>query len=85
MDKHHYQIATPRIPDASIPREPWWCLTSNYVKRALDELPKQAAVAPWRLHQSYPRDLKLFSLGPVTDEMDFARGPAQKPTAAASS
>jgi monooxygenase len=75
MDEHGYQVATPREPDPSIPREPFIDLTSGYVTRSLHELPKQAARRPWRLHQSYARDVALLKRGPVGDEIDFARGP----------
>jgi monooxygenase len=76
MDAHGYRVATPREPDPSIPREPFIDLTAGYVLRSLDQLPKQAARAPWRLHQNYARDVALLKRGPVDDEMDFAAGPA---------
>ena len=33
--------------------------------RALDELPKQGARTPWRLHQNYARDILMLRRGPV--------------------
>jgi hypothetical protein len=50
--------------------------TSGYVLRALDQLPKQGQSQPWRLHQNYARDIRLFKHGPIDDEIDFSRGPA---------
>jgi monooxygenase len=71
MDEHGYAVATPREPDPSIRREPFIDLKSGYVMRSLHELPKQAARAPWRLHQNYARDVALLRRGPVGDEIDF--------------
>jgi cation diffusion facilitator CzcD-associated flavoprotein CzcO len=75
MDAHGYRVATPREPDPSVPREPFIDLTAGYVTRSLHELPKQAARAPWRLHQNYARDVALFKRGPVGDEIDFSGRP----------
>jgi monooxygenase len=76
MDARGYRVATPREPDPSIPREPFIDLTSGYVMRSLHELPKQAARAPWKLHQNYARDVALLRRGPVGDEIDFTAGAA---------
>ncbi len=75
MDAHGYRVATPRAPDPSLPTEPFIDLKSGYVQRALDQLPKQGARRPWRLHQNYAKDVHLLKRGPVDDEMEFARGP----------
>ncbi|SOB87716.1 Predicted flavoprotein CzcO associated with the cation diffusion facilitator CzcD [Sphingomonas guangdongensis] len=64
--------ATPRIADpTAIGDEPFLDFTSGYVERARHLLPKQGARAPWRLHQSYARDLLLLRFGSVDDEMEF--------------
>jgi hypothetical protein len=76
MDAHGYRVATPRDPGPSLPREPFINLTSGYVLRSLDQLPKQGRSQPWRLHQNYARDIRLFKHGPIDDEIDFSRGPA---------
>ena len=76
MDAHGYRVATPRDPDPSLPRDSFIDLKSGYVLRALDQLPKQGRSQPWRLHQNYARDIRLFKHGPVDDEIDFSRGPA---------
>ena len=47
--------------------------TSGYVLRSVDALPKQGSTRPWRLHQSYPRDLILMRFGRLEDKgMRFA-------------
>jgi monooxygenase len=76
MDAHGYRVATPREPDPSLPRESFLDLKSGYVMRAIDQLPKQGARHPWRLHQNYARDLRLFKHGPVGEEIEFSPGPA---------
>ncbi|MGY1744366.1 flavin-containing monooxygenase [Blastococcus sp. SYSU D00695] len=60
-------IATPLAP-ADPERAPFLGLTSGYVQRSLDLLPKQGGRAPWKLHQNYVRDLLLLRRGPVEDE-----------------
>jgi monooxygenase len=73
MDAHGYDIATPAGPGPSVPTEPFIDFTSGYVLRSIDELPKQGASQPWRLHQNYFRDIRLLKRGPVDDSMEFAR------------
>jgi hypothetical protein len=47
--------------------EPLIDLKSGYVLRSVGLLPRQGPAAPWRLHQSYPRDLRMLRRGPVDD------------------
>jgi len=75
MDARGYRVATPRAPDPAQPTEAFIDLKSGYVLRSIDQLPKQGASHPWRLHQNYPKDIRLLKRGPVDDEMDFARAP----------
>jgi monooxygenase len=75
MDANGYQVATPRAPDPSQPTDPFIDLKSGYVLRSIDQLPKQGATHPWRLHQNYPKDIRLLKRGPVDDQMDFSRAP----------
>jgi monooxygenase len=76
MDANGYRVATPKAPDPTIELEPIIDLKSGYVLRALDQLPKQAAARPWRLHQNYAQDIRLLRKGPLDDEMEFSRGGA---------
>ncbi|MDX6636164.1 MAG: monooxygenase [Solirubrobacterales bacterium] len=78
MDAHGYKVATPREPAPSLGREPFIDLQSGYVLRSLDQLPMQAKTHPWRLHQNYARDIRLFKHGPIDDEIVFSRGPVAK-------
>jgi cation diffusion facilitator CzcD-associated flavoprotein CzcO len=79
MDARGYDVVTPRVRDASMPTVPLIDLTSGYVRRALASLPRQGTRAPWRLHQSYVKDLLLLRFGRVVeDELDFARAPQER-------
>jgi cation diffusion facilitator CzcD-associated flavoprotein CzcO len=75
MDARGYKVATPREPGPGLGREPFIDLESGYVLRSLDQLPMQAETHPWRLHQNYARDIRLFKHGPIDDEIVFSRGP----------
>jgi cation diffusion facilitator CzcD-associated flavoprotein CzcO len=77
MDANGYKVATPRDPDPSMGRERFIDLKSGYVLRSLDQLPMQGEGHPWRLHQNYARDIRLFKHGPIDDEIDFSRGSAK--------
>jgi len=73
MDRHGYRVCTPLEPPTP-QRVPIIDLTSGYVLRSVDALPKQGPKAPWRLHQNYPRDVLLMRHGRVDDEgVRFAR------------
>ncbi|WP_431942922.1 flavin-containing monooxygenase [Micromonospora marina] len=72
LDDTGRQIVTPLAPDTD-DLEPIIDLKSGYVLRAVDQLPKQGPHAPWRLHQNYPRDVRLMRHGPLTDGVRFDR------------
>jgi len=49
MDEHGYAYVTPKAPDPSMPTLPFIDLKSNYVKRAVDDLPRQGEKMPRRI------------------------------------
>jgi monooxygenase len=57
----------PKPPPPDDPGEPALELTSGYVMRSIEELPRQGSRPPWRLHQNYPRDLLMLNRGPLDD------------------
>jgi cation diffusion facilitator CzcD-associated flavoprotein CzcO len=70
MDRHRYAIAMPVLDSGEPDRahlRPAVDLSSGYIQRALDALPKQGARRPWRVHQNYLRDLATTRLGRVAD------------------
>ena len=74
MDRHGYDQCTPRRRDPSAVPEPFLDLTSGYIKRAQDQLPRQGSKKPWRLYQNYVLDLISLRYGPVSDSaLEFSR------------
>jgi monooxygenase len=72
MDARGALICTPQAPGAGEPTEPLIDLEAGYVLRSVHELPKQGTRAPWRLHQSYIKDVRLLRRGPVDDAMELS-------------
>jgi monooxygenase len=64
-DTGHVQ-AVPVAP-SSMPTLPLIDLQSGYVLRSLDKMPSQGVQSPWRLHQNYPRDLRMMRRGALAD------------------
>ncbi|HTZ32717.1 MAG TPA: NAD(P)/FAD-dependent oxidoreductase [Methylomirabilota bacterium] len=80
MDAHHCTTCTPRKHGEVLGEEPAVDLTSGYIQRALDELPKQGSKRPWRLHQNYALDLLEFRFANVDDgTMEFTRAANASP------
>jgi cation diffusion facilitator CzcD-associated flavoprotein CzcO len=73
MDAHGYGTVTP-IADASMPTAPFTNFASGYIKRALDQLPRQGSRFPWRISPTYTADVKLLRRRPVDNpELRFDR------------
>jgi cation diffusion facilitator CzcD-associated flavoprotein CzcO len=79
MDANGYTQCVPRANGTGPSDEPIVTLTSGYVMRALDRLPKQGPKNPWQLRQNYAIDLRHLRHGPLTDSaMEFS-SPAREP------
>jgi monooxygenase len=51
-------------------------LTSGYVQRAIDTMPRQSSRKPWRMYQNYLRDLLSLRFSAVNDgTMEFTLRP----------
>jgi len=82
MTQRGYRQCTPLAPPPSVATRPLIDLTSGYVLRSIQALPKQGSTAPWRLHQNYLRDVRLMRRGPLEDRgIRFSRDgtPAAQP------
>jgi len=80
LDRHGLDYAMP-VRDSSVGEMPFIDFNSGYVLRALDRLPKQGDRFPWRVHQTYLRDLGVTRFSKLTDPaLKFGR--AQKRDAA---
>ena len=82
MDEHGYDQCVPVCDDPSITKQPLIDFKANYVLRSIDQLPKQGSKPPWRLHQNYPRDIRILRHGPIADRaLRFStRATAAEPT-----
>jgi monooxygenase len=79
MDKHGHDSCTPRNRDPSITPEPFLDFSSGYIRRSIDQLPRQGSRKPWKLYQNYVLDtvsLRFGSLG--GGGLEFSRRDGQK-------
>lgn len=83
MDATGFAIATPVADDRdAIGEEPMLDFSSGYVQRAVDILPKQGRIKPWRLNQNYFRDLVTLRHRSIADgTLRFSNPPAAAPAA----
>jgi monooxygenase len=76
MDRNGYDRIVPKQPGPSVTTEPFLNLKSGYIERAIDDLPQQGSVAPWRLNQNYVLDVQLLKRGSLEDDgIEFSVGP----------
>ncbi|CAN5185267.1 MAG: flavin-containing monooxygenase [Nocardioides sp.] len=61
----HAKVVVPR--DDSVSGRPMLDLSSGYIQRILDTLPKQGDQAPWAVRQNYFTDLKVIGRGKIDD------------------
>jgi cation diffusion facilitator CzcD-associated flavoprotein CzcO len=81
MDAHGYGVARPTAADAGMPARPFTEFASGYIKRALDQLPRQSSRAPWRISPTYNADVKLLRKTRVDDpELRFTRAKENVPS-----
>lgn len=66
MDRKGVRQVTPRSDESPVAHfvEKF---TPGYMQRAVDKWPKQAAKAPWRVHQNYLRDIWALKWSPLDD------------------
>jgi monooxygenase len=67
MDRTGLQICQPENDDPSMSEEPWLNLSSGYIQRVADKLPKQGSKVPWKLHQNYVLDIMSLRFGSLND------------------
>lgn len=77
MDENGYDVATPVNDDPDLKVEPFLNLSSGYILRAAERLPKQGDRDPWRNPQSYFRDIAVLRYGRIDDGvMRFSKASA---------
>lgn len=67
LSLYHLDQVTPRIGDAHLEPKPFADFSSGYFARAVDLLPKQTNVAPWKQNQSYGHDIMDMRFSPMED------------------
>ena len=73
MNQTATRQCTPRLNDPTMKETTWFNLSSGYVQRAADKLPKQGDKNPWMAPQNYLLDIKNLKFGNVDDgTMEFS-------------
>jgi len=67
MDRGGYAYCTPRNNDPSVIPDATPPLSSGYMQRAKDLLPKQGSKRPWKLYQNYAKDMLALRFGSIDD------------------
>ncbi|MCS6935818.1 MAG: NAD(P)/FAD-dependent oxidoreductase [Chitinophagales bacterium] len=68
MRKKGKQVVTPRFDPKRFKPEPLIDFSSGYIQRALHLVPRQGSAHPWKIYQSYLRDLISLEWESVADE-----------------
>lgn len=76
MDKTGTRIAVAERKDPNVKEAPLLDMTSGYVARAADTLPKGADRAPWKLYQNYAMDMDQLHNGKLEDGVMTFRKPS---------
>jgi hypothetical protein len=79
MDRTGLKICEPENHDPALSEEPWLNLSSGYIQRVADKLPKQGSKVPWKMHQNYVLDIMSLRFGSVDDGILKFRGAAPLP------
>jgi monooxygenase len=82
MDRRGYVQVVPRLNPAEMSDGNFFGLTSGYLARAQDSVPKQGVRHPWKVHHNYARDYASLKLGKVDDGVLVFSGPAKASRAA---
>jgi monooxygenase len=78
MDERGYAYCKPADKDPSIESLPFIDFSSGYVRRSIDQFPRQGSRAPWRLYQNYALDIVSLRLRPLEDGvLEFSRAPVR--------
>src|SRR4051812_17973737 len=83
MDAVGAAQVVPRWTEDVLPEGPFLDLQSGYVLRSIHEFPRQGDQTPWRVHQNWIKDRKMFGPGPdAYVGLEFS-SPARVPAEAA--
>ena len=68
MDERGYTVCRPELDDPAMPTRPLLDFDAGYVKRSLDQIPRQGDRFPWLMPVDYHTDAKVLRTGRVDDE-----------------
>jgi cation diffusion facilitator CzcD-associated flavoprotein CzcO len=78
MDRNGYDTALPVAPDG-IATQDLFDLSSGYMQRAKDDLPRQGTALPWQMHTTFVRDNRLFKGNLIHRDIQFSKRAAETP------
>ena len=68
MDQHGYRVVVARDHEGCLTEDTvFGGLSSGYVRRAADSLPRQGSRSPWQVTQDYLRDIPVMRRGSIED------------------
>ncbi len=67
MDKNGYSSCAPSLKGEDTEMSPVIDFTSGYIQRGMAKMPKQGKEFPWRLHQSYVKDMVNLKYKKIDD------------------
>jgi monooxygenase len=83
MDEHGYDACRPEVGDPAMTTRPLLDFGAGYIRRAVDQLPKQGDRRPWLTSMDYRTDVGLLRNDSVVDpELHFSRATARAEVAA---
>ncbi len=75
MDRHGYKKCVPTDTECTVQEQPLLGLTSGYVRRGVDQFPKQGSKAPWIFRQNYLYDALALRIRRIDDgTLKFSKG-----------
>ena len=67
MGRRGFDTAVPVLDASQFTEENFFGLSSGYLTRAIDQVPRQGAGHPWKMNQNYLADLRALRFGRVED------------------
>ncbi|MEV4532455.1 NAD(P)/FAD-dependent oxidoreductase [Asanoa sp. NPDC049518] len=82
MDKHGYDLCRPEPADPNMPTRPFLDFGAGYIRRVIDQLPRQGDRLPWLTSMNYHTDVKILRADHVVDpELHFEHAVRPAPAA----
>ncbi|GGI08721.1 alpha/beta fold hydrolase [Egicoccus halophilus] len=76
MDTHGYDVCRPVLAPGESGTRPFLDFGAGYIRRTVDQLPRQGDAAPWSTSMNYHGDVRLLRTGRVDDpHLHFSRVP----------